>query len=144
MLTNKNQQGVFRGAGSEVQQLGARAARRRAPRRSWGSTAIELRRRNLIQPDQFPYKIPTGNVYDSGDYPAVLDKALAHAELDFWRAEQARGREQGRYIGIGLAQAQQRSTYASTEFWFHNPGPYVGHVDDARERAASRSGRPAA
>ena len=56
----------------------------------------------------------------------MLDKALAHAELDFWRAEQARGREQGRYIGIGLAQAQQRSTYASTEFWFHNPGPYVG------------------
>ena len=125
VLTNKNQQGVFRGAGSEVSNwvlerlVDAASA-------ELGIDGIELRRRNLIQPDQFPYKIPTGNLYDSGDYPAVLDKALAHADLDFWRAEQARGREQGRYIGIGLAQAQQRSTYASTEFWFHNPGPYVG------------------
>lgn len=125
VLTNKNQQGVFRGAGSEVsnwvlERLVDAAAT------ELGIDGIELRRRNLIQPDQFPYKIPTGNLYDSGDYPAVLDKALAHADLDFWREEQARGREQGRYIGIGLAQAQQRSTYASTEFWFHNPGPYVG------------------
>jgi CO/xanthine dehydrogenase Mo-binding subunit len=125
VLTNKNQQGVFRGAGSEVgnwvlERLVDAAAR------ELGIDGIELRRRNLIAPDQFPYRIPTGNVYDSGDYPAVLDKALAHAELDFWRAEQARGREHGRYIGIGVAGAQQRSTYASTEFWFHNPGPYVG------------------
>ncbi|MDA0163627.1 xanthine dehydrogenase family protein molybdopterin-binding subunit [Solirubrobacter ginsenosidimutans] len=125
VLTNKNQQGVFRGAGSEVhnwvlERLVDGAAQ------ELGIDPIDLRRRNLIQPDQFPYKIPTGNIYDSGDYPAVLDKALAHAELDFWRAEQARGREEGRYIGIGLAAAQQRSTYASTEFWFHNPGPYVG------------------
>src|SRR3954453_13153634 len=125
VLTNKNQQGVFRGAGSEVSNwvlerlVDAASA-------ELGIDAIELRRRNLIQPDQFPYRIPTGNIYDSGDYPAVLDKALAHAELDFWRAEQARGREQGRYIGIGVSGAQQRSTYASTEFWFHNPGPYVG------------------
>jgi CO/xanthine dehydrogenase Mo-binding subunit len=125
VLTNKNQQGVFRGAGSEVnnwvlERLVDAAAQ------ELGIDGVELRRRNLIQPDQFPYRIPTGNLYDSGDYPAVLDKALAHAELDFWRAEQARGREQGRYIGIGVSGAQQRSTYASTEFWFHNPGPYVG------------------
>jgi CO/xanthine dehydrogenase Mo-binding subunit len=125
VLTNKNQQGVFRGAGSEVSNwvlerlVDAASA-------ELGIDGIELRRRNLIQPHQFPYKIPTGNLYDSGDYPAVLDKALAHADLDFWRAEQARAREQGRYIGIGIASAQQRSTYASTEFWFHNPGPYVG------------------
>jgi CO/xanthine dehydrogenase Mo-binding subunit len=125
VLTNKNQQGVFRGAGSEVSNwvlerlVDAAAA-------ELGIDGIELRRRNLIQPDQFPYKIPTGNLYDSGDYPAVLEKALAHADLDFWRAEQERAREEGRYIGIGIASAQQRSTYASTEFWFHNPGPYVG------------------
>ncbi len=125
VLTNKNQQGVFRGAGSEVnnwvlERLVDAAAE------ELGIDGVELRRRNLIQPEQFPYRIPTGNLYDSGDYPAVLDKALAHAELDYWRAEQARGREQGRYIGIGVSGGQQRSTYASTEFWFHNPGPYVG------------------
>jgi CO/xanthine dehydrogenase Mo-binding subunit len=142
VLTNKNQQGVFRGAGSEVSNwvlerlVDAAAA-------ELGIDGIELRRRNLIQPDQFPYKIPTGNVYDSGDYPAVLEKALAHADLDYWRAEQERGREQGRYIGIGFAQAQQRSTYASTEFWFHNPGPYVG-MSTTPESVRLSSGRPAA
>jgi CO/xanthine dehydrogenase Mo-binding subunit len=125
VLTNKNQQGVFRGAGSEV---GNWALERLvdAAAEELGLDGVELRRRNLLQPEQFPHRIPTGNVYDSGNYPAVLDKALANAELDFWRAEQEQGRERGRYIGIGVATAQQRSTYASTEFWFHNPGPYVG------------------
>jgi len=125
VLTNKNQQGVYRGAGSDV---GNWALERLvdAAAEDLGIDGVELRRRNLLRPDQFPHKIPTGNLYDSGDYPAVLDKALAHAELEFWRAEQARGRGQGRYIGIGVATAQQRSTYSSTEFWFHNPGPFVG------------------
>jgi len=56
----------------------------------------------------------------------VLKMALEHFDLDFWRQEQARARQEGRYIGIGLATAQQRSTYSSTEFWFHNPAPASG------------------
>lgn len=125
VLTNKNQQTVFRGAGSDVgnwvlERLVDAASEK------LGMDGIELRRRNFIQPDQFPYKMPTGNFYDSGNYPAVLNMALEHADLDYWRAEQARARQEGRYIGIGLATAQQRSTYSSTEFWFHNPGPATG------------------
>jgi len=125
VLTNKNQQTVMRGAGSDVgnwvlERLVDAAAD------ELGMDGVELRRKNFIQPDQFPYKIPTGNIYDSGDYPAVLDLALEHAELDRWRGEQERLRAEGRYIGIGLATAQQRSTFSSTEFWFHNPGPATG------------------
>lgn len=56
----------------------------------------------------------------------MLDLTLEHAELDRWRGEQERLRAEGRYIGIGLATAQQRSTFSSTEFWFHNPGPATG------------------
>src|SRR5437660_490202 len=125
VLTNKNQQGVFRGAGSDV---GNWVLERLvdAASEELGIDGIELRRRNFIQPNQFPYKIPTGNVYDSGNYPAVLDLALQHADLAYWREEQARARQQGRYIGIGLAACQQRSTYSATEFWFHNPGPATG------------------
>jgi CO/xanthine dehydrogenase Mo-binding subunit len=125
VLTNKNQQGVFRGAGSDV---GNWVLERLVDAASevLGIDGIELRRKNLIQPDQFPYKIPTGNIYDSGNYPAVLDMALQHADLANWRKEQARARQQGRYIGIGLATCQQRSTYSATEFWFHNPGPATG------------------
>ena len=125
VLTNKNQQTVFRGAGSDVsnwvlERLVDAAAD------ELGMDPVEIRRKNFIQPDQFPYKIPTGNVYDSGDYPAVLDLALEHADLNYWREEQERAREEGRYIGIGIATAQQRSTYFASEFWFHNPGPDTG------------------
>jgi len=125
VLTNKNQQGVFRGAGSDV---GNWVLERLVDAASdeLGIDGIELRRRNLIQPDQFPYKMPTGNVYDSGNYPSVLNMALQHADLDYWRQEQERARQQGRYIGIGLATCQQRSTYSATEFWFHNPAPATG------------------
>jgi CO/xanthine dehydrogenase Mo-binding subunit len=125
ILTNKNQQTVFRGAGSDVsnwvlERLVDAAAD------ELGMDGIELRRQNFIQPDQFPYKIPTGNYYDSGNYDGVLDMALANAQLDHWRAEQVRLRAEGRYIGIGLVSAQQRSTYSATEFWFHNPAPASG------------------
>ncbi|GER83751.1 MAG: xanthine dehydrogenase family protein [Thermogemmatispora sp.] len=125
VLTNKNQQTVFRGAGSDVgnwvlERLVDAAAEQ------LGIDRVEIRRRNFIQPDQFPYKIPTGNVYDSGNYPGVLNLALEHFDLDAWRQEQARARQEGRYLGIGLATAQQRSTYSSTEFWFHNPAPATG------------------
>lgn len=125
VLTNKNQQTVYRGAGSDVgnwvlERLVDGAAD------ELGIDRVEIRRRNFIQPDQFPYKIPTGNHYDSGNYPAVLDLALQHAELDHWRQVQAEARKAGRYIGIGIATAQQRSTFSSTEFWFHNDAPHVG------------------
>jgi CO/xanthine dehydrogenase Mo-binding subunit len=125
VLTNKNQQTVFRGAGSDVgnwvlERLVDAAAD------ELGIDGVELRRKNFIQPGQFPYKIPTGNYYDSGNYPSVLDMALQHIDLDYWRQEQERARQEGRYIGIGLATCQQRSTYSATEFWFHNPAPATG------------------
>lgn len=121
VLTNKNQQGVFRGAGADVtnwvlERLVDAAAD------ELGIDPVALRRRNFIGTDEFPYTIPTGNVYDSGDYPAVLDRALELADLDHWRTVQADARAEGRHIGIGIACAQQRSTFYASEFWFHNIG----------------------
>jgi CO/xanthine dehydrogenase Mo-binding subunit len=116
-LTNKNQQGAYRGFGSEVnnwmlEQMVDKAAR------ELGMDPVEIRRRNFIPPESFPYFIPSGNVYDSGNYAAVLDKTLELADYDHWRAEQARARETGRYIGIGVISAQERSVFSATEFWF--------------------------
>ena len=65
----------------------------------------EFRRRNFIASDQFPYTIPSGNEYDSGSYEEVLDKALALADYADLRAQQARAREEGRIVGIGVASA---------------------------------------
>ena len=63
----------------------------------------ELRRRNFIQPDQFPYHSVTGFVYDSGDYPRAMQKALELIEYDKVRQEQEEARKEGKLIGIGLA-----------------------------------------
>ncbi|MDX1390219.1 MAG: xanthine dehydrogenase family protein, partial [Acidobacteriota bacterium] len=62
----------------------------------------ELRNRNLIQADQFPYRTPSGGLYDSGDYPAGLAKALELADYEGLRRQQAEARAVGRLFGIGL------------------------------------------
>ncbi|MGH2426587.1 MAG: xanthine dehydrogenase family protein molybdopterin-binding subunit, partial [bacterium] len=64
---------------------------------------VEVRRRNFIPADAFPYKTPTGAIYDSGNYEQALAKALNLVNYAALRDEQANGRRQKRYIGIGVA-----------------------------------------
>lgn len=125
VLTNKTQQGAYRGFGSEVHNFAIERIVDLAAKQL-GVDGLELRRKNFIQPDQFPMKIPGGNVYDSGDYEAVLDEALSIARLDYWREEQRKGREEGRYIGIGFVTCQERSVYAANEWWFFRKDPAIG------------------
>jgi len=68
-----------------------------------GIDPAEFRLRNFIQPEQFPYETPTGFVYDSGDYPTALRKAMDAIGYEQLREEQLRAREEGRLIGIGVA-----------------------------------------
>jgi 2-furoyl-CoA dehydrogenase large subunit len=63
----------------------------------------EVRRRNFIHAEEFPYTIPSGSTYDSGDYHAVLEKTLARADYPALRAEQERLRAQGWLAGIGIS-----------------------------------------
>jgi CO/xanthine dehydrogenase Mo-binding subunit len=70
--------------------------------RKLGMDPAELRRKNFIPPDQFPYTIPSGNEYDSGQYEVVLDKALEMAEYAKLREEQEKARAQGRLVGVGV------------------------------------------
>jgi 2-furoyl-CoA dehydrogenase large subunit len=63
---------------------------------------IEVRRKNLIRPDEMPYQTISGNVYDSGDYPGLLASLLEKIEYDKLREEQKREREKGRLIGIAV------------------------------------------
>jgi aerobic carbon-monoxide dehydrogenase large subunit len=63
----------------------------------------ELRMRNLLRPEQFPYTCATGWQYDSGDYPRALRLALDMAGYDELRREQAQRRARGEYMGIGLS-----------------------------------------
>jgi CO/xanthine dehydrogenase Mo-binding subunit len=132
VLTNKNQQGAYRGFGSEVnnwmlERMVDLAARRLNMDRR------DIRRKNFIRREEFPYFIPTGNVYDSGDYEPVLDKALELGRWDHWQAEKLRLREQGRYLGIGLVSCQERSVFSATEFWFwfDEPGAPVTSMPES-------------
>src|SRR5712691_8847344 len=68
-----------------------------------GIDPADLRFKNFIQPEQFPYESPTGFVYDSGDYPTALRKALDEVGYEQLRAEQVAARAEGRLIGIGIA-----------------------------------------
>ena len=122
VLTNKCQQGAYRGFGSEVTNF-VLERMVDAAAEELGMDPAEIRRRNFIRPDQFPYKIPTGNVYDSGDYESVLDKALEMVDYQGWRKRQEEARREGRHIGIGLVTCQERSVFSSTEFWFWNDEP---------------------
>jgi carbon-monoxide dehydrogenase large subunit len=64
---------------------------------------VELRIKNFIQPDQFPYTSKTGWVYDSGDYEPTMREAMRIAGYDELRREQAEKRERGELMGIGVA-----------------------------------------
>jgi len=63
---------------------------------------IEVRRKNLIQPNEMPYRTISGNVYDSGDYPGLLSMLLEKIDYDTLREEQKKAREQGKLMGIGI------------------------------------------
>jgi 3-oxo-Delta1-steroid hydratase/dehydrogenase large subunit len=68
-----------------------------------GLDRLEVRRRNLIKHEEFPYTIPSGTTYDSGDYHTVIDKVLARAGYQSLIAERERLRGQGLLAGIGIA-----------------------------------------
>ena len=104
VATNTTPTGAYRGAGRPE----ATAALERgidAFARAAGLDPVEVRRRNFIQPEQFPFTTPTGTTYDVGDYEGALDRAVAAAGLDELRAEQRRRIEAGdtKVLGIGLA-----------------------------------------
>jgi aerobic carbon-monoxide dehydrogenase large subunit len=71
--------------------------------RELGTDPAELRMKNLLRPEQFPYTCPTGWEYDSGNYPRALQVAMDIADYPELRREQAEKRERGEYMGIGVS-----------------------------------------
>jgi carbon-monoxide dehydrogenase large subunit len=68
-----------------------------------GIDAAEIRRRNFIQPDEFPYQTPVALVYDTGNYEASMGKALAAADYDGFAGRKEASRRAGKLRGIGIA-----------------------------------------
>src|SRR4051794_14344127 len=102
VFTNKTPTDAYRGAGRpEATYFVERGMDMLA--RELKMDPAELRRKNFIQPHQFPFATQTGAVYDSGDYEKALDLALKQSQWDQLKAERDAARAQGRLVGLGLA-----------------------------------------
>ena len=71
--------------------------------RELGMDPVEIRRKNFIPADKFPYQTPVALLYDSGNYAGALDKALQIFDYKAFRREQESARKQGRYLGVGFS-----------------------------------------
>lgn len=136
VVTNAPPTAPYRGAGRpEAAMLLERAMDELA--RRIGLDPVEIRLRNFLQPEDFPYASPTGAVYDSGRYADAMQEALELSGYEAIRDEQRLRRERGetdRHLGIGVASFVERSGGQSgtTEF---------GRVDVTAEgRIEARSG----
>jgi len=102
VFTNKTPTDAYRGAGRpEAIYFVERTMDILA--RELGMDPVELRRKNFIQPSQFPFTTQMGAVYDSGDYEKALDLALQKANWDQLKAERDAAKAEGRFVGLGLS-----------------------------------------
>lgn len=106
VYTNTGMVDAYRGAGRpEATYLVERAVDLVAG--ELGMDPSEVRRKNFIQPQDFPYapadNLLVGLQYDSGDYAKTLDKALAMVNYQDFRAEQEQSRKEGKYLGLGFS-----------------------------------------
>ncbi len=114
VFTNTTPVGAYRGAGRPegnyyMERLVDTAARR------LGIDRVELRRRNHITPSMLPYRAPSTMEYDSGDFPEILDRALAAADWHGFPARQAESRSRGLLRGRGIGQYLEVTAPASNE-----------------------------
>ena len=121
IATNKFPTGAYRGVGFPLGTLVTEELVRRIGRAA-GLDPAEVRRRNLLRPEELPHESPGGAIYDSGDYPALFDGALERAPYEGWREEQrslasrAENRDRRR-LGTGMSfvvesTGMNRATYA--------------------------------
>jgi CO/xanthine dehydrogenase Mo-binding subunit len=97
-----------------------------------GIPTDEIRLRNYIRPEEFPYTTPNGCVYDSGNYPRMLQVAKARIVWDEWKSKQLTARKEGRLIGIGIGTTLDSGTNNFGQSQIVNPGaPFSGNSQGA-------------
>jgi carbon-monoxide dehydrogenase large subunit len=103
VVTNKTPWNAYRGFGKDSASfLMDRIMDRVAA--DTGLDRAEVRMRNFIQPEEFPYSQPSGAILDSGNYPGALKTVLEMVGYDSFREDQAKARAEGRYLGLGIGQ----------------------------------------
>ena len=121
VYTNKMTVGPYRGYGQHATAYAAELVMD-AIAEALGMDPAEVRRRNLIPAESFPYRTPTGRLHDSGDYVRALDRVLEMSGYRSLREEQAKLREQGHLLGIGIATTVDASGFGPAGTFSVRPG----------------------
>jgi carbon-monoxide dehydrogenase large subunit len=129
VLTNKTPIGPYRGVGWTAGHT-ARELLLDEIARDLGLTPEELRRRNLLADDVFPYQSPMGPLYDSGSYVQMFDRALEMIDAQEFRRAQAAAREEGRYLGLCISPWVEPTGYG-TDVAMQTGFPLASH-DNAK------------
>ena len=115
VLTNKMPMGAYRGYGQAESNYVREVLVDRLARRL-GQDPADFRRRNLLRPEELPFKNVSGVIYDSGDYARGLDLALSRVGYEAFRARQKESRQQGRHVGVGMSCYVEFTGYPSSAF----------------------------
>jgi carbon-monoxide dehydrogenase large subunit len=102
VATNKAPMGPYRGVGRPVAAFVTESLLDRCARRL-GLDPVEVRRRNMIRPEDCPYRSPSGVVWDTATFAETLERAREVAGYEGLRADQEAARRAGRWVGIGVA-----------------------------------------
>jgi aerobic carbon-monoxide dehydrogenase large subunit len=160
IFTNTTPTAPYRGAGRPEANYAIERVVEEAARLT-GIDPIRLRRRNLIRPAAMPYRTAIGTTYDSGEFEAVLDKALALADVDGFKRRKREAGRRGLYRGLGVSCMLEHAGGAPLEgaaVWFTGdtagqPGMILGlnvqstgqgHASVFPRLAAERLGIPVA
>ncbi len=136
-LTNKTPIGAYRGYGQPEVNFAREVLMDRLARKL-GMDPLDLRRRNMLQPDDLPWTTASGAVYDSGDYPKSLDMAAHAIGYEAHRNAPSNELPDGRLVGIGFSSFIERTGYASARFLMKRGSQFGAH--ESLTLRANRSG----
>ena len=114
VFTNTVPTGPYRGAGRPESKYFLELLIDKAAAET-GIDRIELRRRNMVRPDQMPFETPVGLTYDSGDFEAVMDRAMARADVAGFAERRRASEAAGRLRGLGVAPYLETTAPPGTE-----------------------------
>ena len=137
VVTNKTPVGAYRGYGQPESNFVREILVDRLARKL-ELDPVEIRRRNLVAPEDMPWKNPGGALYDSGDYRGCLDLAVERIDYRDVRARQAELRGNGRFIGVGLSCFCEMTGYPGSAFLGKHGAQYGAH--ESVTIRANRSG----
>lgn len=136
-LTNKTPVGAYRGYGQPEVNFAREVLLDRIARKL-GKSPLDIRRMNMLRPEDLPVRVPSGAVYDNGDYLRTLEMAAEAVDYeDHWKRARV-PRSDGRIVGIGLSSFVERTGYASARFLADRGSQFGAH--ESVTLRANRSG----